>query len=164
MEFPLWRSGLVIQLVSVEALLQSLSPVPWVKDMALQQLWHRLQLLLGFNSWPRNFHINQVLAPLYSKYTKENLGSRPSHQTPVWSGRHPQVPLSFRSPSSSGLVPDPVTSQASPPRGLGTHSTQIPLHFLPAPDHKWLFFFFFAILGLHPQLMEVPRLGVESEL
>ena len=27
-----------------------------------------------------------------------------------------------------------------------------------------LFFFFFAILGLHPQHMEVPRLGVKSEL
>ena len=26
------------------------------------------------------------------------------------------------------------------------------------------FFFFFFFLGLHPQHMEVPRLGVESEL
>ena len=29
---------------------------------------------------------------------------------------------------------------------------------------KWIFFFFFVSLGLHPRHMEVPRLGVESEL
>ena len=27
----------------------------WVKDLALPQLWHRLQLQLGFNPWPREF-------------------------------------------------------------------------------------------------------------
>ena len=29
-------------------------PVKWVKDLALLQLWHRLQLQLGFDPWPRN--------------------------------------------------------------------------------------------------------------
>ena len=32
-------------------------PVQWVKDLALPQLWHRLQLSLEFNPWPRNFHM-----------------------------------------------------------------------------------------------------------
>ena len=30
--------------------------------------------------------------------------------------------------------------------------------------HKWNFFFFFAFLGAHLQHMEVPKLGVQSEL
>ena len=30
--------------------------VQWVKDLALLQLWCRLQLHLCFNPWPRNFH------------------------------------------------------------------------------------------------------------
>ena len=29
-------------------------PVQWVK--VLLQLWHKLQLWLGFDPWPRNFH------------------------------------------------------------------------------------------------------------
>ena len=28
-----------------------------VKDPALQQLWHRSQLRLGFDPFPRNFHM-----------------------------------------------------------------------------------------------------------
>ena len=32
------------------------------------------------------------------------------------------------------------------------------------PDHLFFIFYFFAFLGLHPQHMEVPRLGVQSEL
>ena len=27
-----------------------------VKDLALLQLWHRLQLQLGYNAWPGNVH------------------------------------------------------------------------------------------------------------
>ena len=29
----------------------------WVKDLVLPQLWHRLQLQHGFDSWPGNFHM-----------------------------------------------------------------------------------------------------------
>ena len=29
----------------------------WVKDPALMQLWLRLHLRLGFDPWPRNFHV-----------------------------------------------------------------------------------------------------------
>ena len=29
----------------------------WVKDLVLLQLWYRLQMWLGFNSWPGNFHM-----------------------------------------------------------------------------------------------------------
>ena len=38
------------------------------------------------------------------------------------------------------------------------------ISFLVMPCLKWHFFFFFVILGLHPWHMEVPRLGVKSEL
>ena len=31
----------------------------WVKDAALRQLCHRLQLQLGFDPWLRNFHMSQ---------------------------------------------------------------------------------------------------------
>ena len=31
--------------------------VQWVKDLALLQLWHRLQLWLGFSPWPENFQM-----------------------------------------------------------------------------------------------------------
>ena len=29
----------------------------WVKDLAFQQLWHRLQLRLRFDPWPRSFYM-----------------------------------------------------------------------------------------------------------
>ena len=32
-------------------------PVKWVKDPELPQLWHRSQLRLRFDPWPRNFHV-----------------------------------------------------------------------------------------------------------
>ena len=32
-------------------------PTQWVKDLVLLHLWYRLQLRLGFDPWPRNFHI-----------------------------------------------------------------------------------------------------------
>ena len=31
-----------------------------VKDLALQQLWHRSQLRLRFDLWPKNIHMPQV--------------------------------------------------------------------------------------------------------
>lgn len=31
-----------------------------VKDPALVQPWHRSQLQLAFNPWPKNFHMPQV--------------------------------------------------------------------------------------------------------
>ena len=34
--------------------------VQWVKDLVLLQLWLRLQLQLGFDPWPRNFHMPLV--------------------------------------------------------------------------------------------------------
>jgi len=43
----------------------------WVKDLALPQLWHRLQLRLRFHPWPRNFHVPRVW-PL-NKKKKEKL-------------------------------------------------------------------------------------------
>ena len=57
-EFLLWHSRLTICLVSVLVKVQSLAhSAQWVKDLALLQLWHRLQLLLRFYPWPRNFHM-----------------------------------------------------------------------------------------------------------
>ena len=44
-------------------------PEQWVKDPAFLQLWHRLQLLLGFDPWSRNFHM------LQGKAKKESLES-----------------------------------------------------------------------------------------
>ena len=32
-------------------------PAQWVKDPALPQLWHWLQLCLGFDPWPWYFHM-----------------------------------------------------------------------------------------------------------
>ena len=43
-----------------------------VKDLALQQLWHRLQLQLEFDPWTRNFHTPQV-GPLKRGKKKELL-------------------------------------------------------------------------------------------
>ena len=41
-------------LVTVQAWVQSSARCSELKDLALLELWHRLQLQLGFNSWPRN--------------------------------------------------------------------------------------------------------------
>ena len=35
-------------------------PVQWLKDLALPRLWHRSELQLGFDPWPRNLHMPQV--------------------------------------------------------------------------------------------------------
>ena len=44
-------------------------PVQWVKDLALLQLWP--QLWLGFNLWPRNFHMLQG----WPKKKKKKIGN-----------------------------------------------------------------------------------------
>ena len=41
----------------------------WVEDPALSQLWHRLQLQLGFDLWPGNLH-TQWVQPLKKKKKK----------------------------------------------------------------------------------------------
>lgn len=33
---------------------------PWVKDLALLQMWHRLQLGPGFDPWPGNLHMSRM--------------------------------------------------------------------------------------------------------
>ena len=35
------------------------SPGLWIKDLELLQLWHRFQLQMGFNPWPRNLHMQK---------------------------------------------------------------------------------------------------------
>ena len=44
-------------------------PVQWVKDLVLPQLQHLWQMGLGFNPWPRNFHMPRV--PMEEKEEKE---------------------------------------------------------------------------------------------
>ena len=46
----------MIWFVSAEALANP-QPAQQIKDPALTQLWHRSQLWLRFNPWPRNFHV-----------------------------------------------------------------------------------------------------------
>ena len=45
--------------VAAEAQVGSLAPCSELKDPALPplQLWRRWKLWLGFNPWPRNFHM-----------------------------------------------------------------------------------------------------------
>ena len=43
----------------------------WVNDLVLLQLRHRLELQLGFKTWPRNFHIPQVQLKKKKKKEKE---------------------------------------------------------------------------------------------
>ena len=53
-----WSMGLILGLVQ------------WVEDLALLQLWCRLQLHLGFDPWPGNFHVLWV-RPKKKKKKKE---------------------------------------------------------------------------------------------
>ena len=46
--------------VAVEAWIRSPTQHSGLKDPALPQLWIRLQLQLGFNPWPGNFHMPRV--------------------------------------------------------------------------------------------------------
>ena len=47
----------VLTQVAPEAQVQSLAGHSGLKDPVLQQLWQRLQLWLGFSTWPREFHM-----------------------------------------------------------------------------------------------------------
>ena len=46
--------------------------VQWVKDPVLPHPWHRLQLELRLNPWPRNFHM-PLVQPLGKKNLKQEL-------------------------------------------------------------------------------------------
>ena len=58
--FALWYSGLRVW----HCLCGSAGSIPglaqWVKALVFPQLWLRLQLQLGFDPWPRNFHMPRV--------------------------------------------------------------------------------------------------------
>ena len=43
--------------VTAEAEVQSLAWCSGLKDLALPQPWHRLQLRFKFNPWPGNFYV-----------------------------------------------------------------------------------------------------------
>ena len=75
----------------------SLSPAQWVTDLALPQLWHRLQLRLGFHPWFRNFHTSQV-QPLKTK-------KRTNKKTPPETSCGPDPELGDAG-GGSGPVPD----------------------------------------------------------
>ena len=65
-------------------------------------------------------------------------------------------------PSSSFLTSTHLSEHSSPIALWGYYLTPIKLP--PLAPNNTRTFFFFAILGLYPWHMEVPRLGVESEL
>ena len=67
-------------------------------------------------------------------------------------------------PSSSFLTSTHLSEHSSPIALWGYYLTPIKLPPLAPNNTRTSFFFFFAILGLYPWHMEVPRLGVESEL
>ena len=46
-----------VALVTAEAQVQSPAQHRGLKNSTLLQLWQRSQLWLGFNPWPRNFHV-----------------------------------------------------------------------------------------------------------
>ena len=48
-----------------------LSLAQWVKDLALSQLWHRSQLWLRYDPWPRNSYA----APHFHQTKKRNTGA-----------------------------------------------------------------------------------------
>lgn len=60
LEFLLWHRGLMIQHCFCGGMSLNPSQAQWIKDLVLLQLWHRLQLQLGFNPQPGNFHVPQV--------------------------------------------------------------------------------------------------------
>ena len=59
LQLPLWLMEVPALVAAEEA-----GSIPvlaqWVKDLALMQLWCRLQLQLPFDPWPQNFHMLQV--------------------------------------------------------------------------------------------------------
>ena len=66
--------------------------VQWIKDLALLQLWHRLQLWCGFDPWPWNFHMPQV-QPKKFKNKNKKISIFPLHDVSVRSP-NPSVLLS----------------------------------------------------------------------
>ena len=68
LEFLPWHSVLRVQL----QWLQLSAATHWVKDPVLLQLWHSLQLWLGFNPWPGNFHMVQDAAIKTKQNKKQN--------------------------------------------------------------------------------------------
>ena len=51
----------------------------WVKDLALLQLWRRLQLWCGFHLWPGNFHGYLDFRLLVSRNVREEVSVVLSH-------------------------------------------------------------------------------------
>ena len=64
-----WVKDLVLALGGMGLIL---GQAQWVKDQALPQLWHRLQLRLRFNPWPKNFLMPQVQPNKGKKKKKKN--------------------------------------------------------------------------------------------
>ena len=54
----------------------------WIKDLVLLQLWHRSQLWLRFNPWPRNFH----MLPVPSQKKKKNTHTHTHTHIYIWLG------------------------------------------------------------------------------
>ena len=55
----------------------------WVKDLALLQLWHKLQLWFRFSPWPRNFHMPWV-QPLKKKKKRKKKKRKKANATVLW--------------------------------------------------------------------------------
>ena len=53
--------------------------VQWVKDPVLLQLWDRLQLCLGFDPWPENFHMPRVWPKKKKKKEKKMTKKMPKN-------------------------------------------------------------------------------------
>ena len=77
----------VAQIVA-QARVWSLALCGGLKDPVLPQLWHRLQLQIGFDPWPGNFHMPQVwpLKKICTKdmnrhFTKEDIQIAIKHMT-----------------------------------------------------------------------------------
>ena len=66
-----WVKNLIaVAQVIAEGQIRSLAWCSALKDPTLPQRWHRLQLWLGFNPWPENFHMPWVW-PLKKKKKKD---------------------------------------------------------------------------------------------
>ena len=50
----------------------------WIKHLVLPQLWHRLQLWLELDPWPRNFHVLRVW-PNKEKKERKEIGKKMIH-------------------------------------------------------------------------------------
>ena len=72
-EFLVWNSRIRIQFCVCGGVGLIPSLVRWAKGLVLPQLWHRSQLQLGFDLWPRNFHMLWV--PLKKERKKKGEGT-----------------------------------------------------------------------------------------